>query len=193
MVVEVDEGARGGEAPADYVRRVAIEKSAAAEVRVRAVATCAASGFNRIDDSVVILAADTAVVVDGEILGKPRDDREASRMLRLLSGRAHEVLTGISLRRNGRELGGVIRTEVWFSTLTDADIAWYIGSGEGRDKNQKKRGSSFHRVIILARLAPQHQIAYHPVMPFVFMLFLILQPIPPRLFETRQRGRSRLA
>jgi septum formation protein len=85
-------------------------------------------------EGVAILAADTTVVVDHEILAKPLDDRDAERMLRLLSGRAHEVLTGISLRGGGRELGGVISTVVWFRVLSDADIAWYVESGEGRDK-----------------------------------------------------------
>jgi septum formation protein len=82
----------------------------------------------------VVLGADTAVVVDGKILGKPRDDRDAASMLRQLSGRTHEVLTGISLRDAGRQAGRVVTTTVEFSALTDADIEWYVRSGEGRDK-----------------------------------------------------------
>ncbi len=87
---------------------------------------------NRAD--LVILGADTAVVVDDRILGKPRDDGDAERMLRLMSGRAHDVLTGFSLRRGAFELGRVVATRVQFAALGDEDISWYLASGEGRDK-----------------------------------------------------------
>ena len=82
----------------------------------------------------VVLGADTTVVVDGEILGKPRDDEEAADMLRRLSGKAHQVLTGVSLRQGAHEVGRVETTTVVFSVLNDEDVAWYIASGEGRDK-----------------------------------------------------------
>ena len=88
------------------------------------------SGFSR----TVVLAADTAVVIEGHILGKPRDDVEAASMLRRLSGRPHEVLTGISLRAGHSERGRVETTVVEFSPLTEADVAWYVASREGRDK-----------------------------------------------------------
>jgi nucleoside triphosphate pyrophosphatase len=133
VVVDVDESVRSGEKPADYVRRLAMEKSAAA-------LTVVASGFSRTTDSPpggglhIVLGADTAVVVDGEILGKPRDDRDARAMLERLSGRPHDVLTGISLRCTAGELGGVERTAVWFAPLSAEDVAWYLSSGEGRDK-----------------------------------------------------------
>jgi septum formation protein len=74
------------------------------------------------------------VVVDNEILGKPRDYNDARRMLRRLSGRDHEVLTGISLRTAGIELGCVETTTVWFAPLSGQDVEWYVASGEGRDK-----------------------------------------------------------
>jgi septum formation protein len=122
VAVDVDETSRDRESPAAYVRRLAAEKSAAAIARLGAEA------------DVVILAADTTVVVDGEILGKPRDDRDAAAMLRRLSGRRHEVLTGVSLRRGADELGRVETTVVHFVTLSPDDIAWYVASGEGRDK-----------------------------------------------------------
>ena len=83
---------------------------------------------------VVVLGADTAVVIDGEILGKPRDDPDAEWMLRRLSGRRHEVMTGVSLRRGLVELGTVVTTAVDCRALTDADVTWYVASGEGRDK-----------------------------------------------------------
>jgi nucleoside triphosphate pyrophosphatase len=120
VTVDVDETPRAGETPAAYVRRLAAEKSAAASYVVR--------------DDVVILGADTAVVVDGEILGKPRDDREAIAMLRQLSGRRHDVMTGVSLRKGDYELGRVETTAVEVAPLGDDEIAWYVASGEGRDK-----------------------------------------------------------
>lgn len=128
MTVDVDERPRGGEPAAAYVRRLAAEKSAAAAQVAQVFGPATTS------NDTVILAADTAVVVDGEILGKPRDDHDAERMLRVLSGRQHEVLTGISLRRGERELGSVITTVVQFTALRDEDILWYLASGEGRDK-----------------------------------------------------------
>jgi septum formation protein len=82
----------------------------------------------------VVVGADTAVVVDGEVLGKPGDDAEAAGMLRRLSGRAHEVLTGISVRNSASEAGRVATTAVSFAPLSDADVAWYVAGGEGRDK-----------------------------------------------------------
>lgn len=86
------------------------------------------------DEDVVVLGADTAVVLDGEILGKPRDDEDAAAMLRRLSGKPHEVLTGISLRQGAYEVGRVETTIVHFTVLPEADVLWYVASGEGRDK-----------------------------------------------------------
>src|SRR6185369_8722579 len=82
----------------------------------------------------VIIAADTVVVVNGDILGKPRDDSDAASMLRRLSGRWHEVMTGVSVRAGLRETGSVAVTRVQFAELTDADIVWYVTSGETVDK-----------------------------------------------------------
>jgi septum formation protein len=82
----------------------------------------------------VVLGADTAVVLDGEILGKPRDDEDARAMLQRLSGQRHEVLTGVSLRTVGDEKGLVEATSVWFAPLTPDAVAWYVSTGEGRDK-----------------------------------------------------------
>jgi septum formation protein len=123
VVADVDERARAGESASAYVRRLAAEKSAAVQAALKGCAT-----------SAIILGADTTVVVDGDILGKPQDDEESAAMLRRLSGRRHEVLTGISVRQGMHELGGVETTAVWFAALTTEDIAWYVESGEGRDK-----------------------------------------------------------
>ena len=83
----------------------------------------------------MVLAADTLVCVDDEILGKPKDEQDASRMLHLLSGRAHEVHTGVCLRLpDGRELCGVETTRVFFLPLSEQSIRRYIATGESMDK-----------------------------------------------------------
>jgi len=86
------------------------------------------------ENSRIILGADTTVVLNDEILGKPRDDADVAAMLRKLSGKRHQVLTGISLREGALEVGRVETTEVDFHELSDDDVAWYVASGEGRDK-----------------------------------------------------------
>jgi septum formation protein len=130
LTVDLDERLRDGEAAAMYVRRLAAEKSAAAAASIARDH----AGLKSCATTIVILGADTAVVVDDEILGKPNDDRDAERMLRLLSGRTHTVMTGVSLRRGAYELGRVISTSVQFAVLSSGDISWYLASGEGRDK-----------------------------------------------------------
>jgi septum formation protein len=91
-----------------------------------------AQGFSPAD--LVVLGADTTVVIDGEILGKPRDAADGRRMLQRLSGATHQVLTGVSLRQGAYEVGRVETTAVTFRALTDEDISWYAASGEGLDK-----------------------------------------------------------
>jgi len=164
FAADVEESIRPGESPSAYVRRLAADKSAAVQTaqkyvesgfsRTEVAQKYVGSGFSRTEDSPpegglhvrhdgppegglhapVILGADTAVVIDGEILGKPRDDDDAARMLRRLSGTRHEVLTGVSLRQRTSELGRVETTAVYFRALLEEDIAWYVASGEGRDK-----------------------------------------------------------
>ena len=139
LAVDLDERAQPGEAPADYVRRLAAEKSARAFERLEGSARekPGAKGARKVTlhpGEVVVLGADTTVVAGGEILGKPADDSDAGRMLRLLSGRAHEVMTGISLRSAAGEVGGVETTTVWFERLSPDEIAEYVASGEGRGK-----------------------------------------------------------
>lgn len=110
-----DETPRPGEPARAYVLRVAREKARAVEGEV-------------------VLAADTAVVLDGEILGKPEGDADARRMLGALAGRAHEVVTGVCVRRGGREEEAVVASTVVFAPLDEARIAWYVATGEPRDK-----------------------------------------------------------
>jgi septum formation protein len=155
VVADVDESVRAGELPSIYVRRLAADKSAAVLGRPfpafarppndRAPARHAeAPGARRrqgrlgeaesLAPQAIILGADTTVVVDGEILGKPRDDGEVAAMLRKLSGKRHNVLTGISLRQGAYEVGRVETTEVVFRELSGEEVEWYVASGEGRDK-----------------------------------------------------------
>jgi septum formation protein len=134
LAVDLDERVRPGESPDAYVRRLAMEKSAAAMALLTGSPMLAGAASPDVRDHVVVLGADTTVVIDGEILGKPRDGPDAERMLRRLSGRRHDVMTGVSLRRGKAELGTVVTTAVACRALTDADVSWYVASGEGLDK-----------------------------------------------------------
>lgn len=116
---DVDERPLCGESPEAYVRRVALDKA-------RAVAACFPDA--------VVLAADTCVVIDGLILGKPSDAADGSRMLRLLSGRTHEVLTGVAVTGPAGTRVEASCSHVAFAPLTDGEIAWYLASGEPADK-----------------------------------------------------------
>jgi septum formation protein len=77
-----------------------------------------------------VLAADTEVVLDGEVLGKPADEAAARALLRRLSGREHEVMTGLAVREHGEEETAVAVTRVRFRELGPADLDWYVQSGE---------------------------------------------------------------
>ncbi len=81
-----------------------------------------------------ILGADTIVVLDGRILGKPADKAEAADMLRRLSGKRHTVMTGIALLRGSQVYSRTVQTDVWFRKLTEEEIRQYIASGEPLDK-----------------------------------------------------------
>jgi septum formation protein len=116
---DADETLHPGEAADHYVRRVA-------EAKARAVLPTA--------EGRIVVAADTTVVVDRHILAKPEDAPDASRMLRLLSGRQHEVMTGVAIAAHGRVLTGVEVTRVEFAVLDADEIAAYVGTGEPMDK-----------------------------------------------------------
>ncbi len=117
---DVDETPRPAEAPATYALRVARDKARAAA--------------DRTTDEVWILAADTVVVVDGQILGKPSTDADARRMLSMLSGAVHEVLTAVVVRHGASETSEVVSTRVRFTELSQAEIDWYVESGEPEGK-----------------------------------------------------------
>jgi septum formation protein len=81
-----------------------------------------------------VLAADTLVALGSRIFGKPGNDREADAMLRALAGRTHLVVTGIALHCSGRLCRAAVETEVDFAPMSETEIAWYIATGEPRDK-----------------------------------------------------------
>jgi septum formation protein len=118
-VVEIDERPLPGEEPRAYVSRVARDKRVAARAA---------------RPSGAILAADTTVTLDGAVLGKPTDDADACTMLARLAGRAHQVLTAISIEFDGRAHDEVVATEVVFAPLDRPTIERYVATGEGRDK-----------------------------------------------------------
>lgn len=116
---DVDEAPRPGEPPGDYVRRLA-------ETKARSIAA------GRPD--CLVLGADTTVVVDGEILGKPEGPADARAMLLRLQGRAHQVLTGVALVCGAWARVEVATTDVWLAPMSDRDIDHYVASGEPLDK-----------------------------------------------------------
>ena len=120
IVAGIDESLKPNEAPAVYVQRLARSKA-------EAVATQLQSGL--------VLGADTSVVIDNEILGQPIDDDDARRMLKLLNGKWHEVLTGVAaVRVGGHSVVDYETTRVRFAEMSDSEIDWYISTGEARGK-----------------------------------------------------------
>lgn len=81
-----------------------------------------------------VVGADTIVVLDGKILGKPKDGEEAREMLKTLSGRIHKVITGYCILHEGKEITGYVVTEVKFRDLSEEEIEWYVSTGEPFDK-----------------------------------------------------------
>jgi septum formation protein len=122
--VDVDESQRPGEIPDDYVRRVCRMKAAAGWERV----------LQRRLRQFPVLAADTVVCVENIILGKPPDPSHAIKMLRLLSGREHRVLTAVALKLAERLELVVSESRVRFAEVSQADIEAYVASGEAGDK-----------------------------------------------------------
>ncbi|HTD23025.1 MAG TPA: Maf family protein [Terriglobales bacterium] len=117
----VDERMLAGEAPEEYARRLAREK---------------AQAVSQQRPGETVLGADTIVVVDSEVLEKPRDQADAARMLRLLSGRSHRVITGVCVIKAVSSIEDVraATTEVWMRDLSEEEIQEYVASGEPMDK-----------------------------------------------------------
>ena len=123
VAANIDETRMESEDAVNYVKRLAQTK---AETVVR-----------KSSNNVLVLGADTVVVIDGEILGQPRDDHDARRMLKLLSGKGHEVLTGIALMRAGQTSQALIdhqTTRVHFVEMSSDEIDWYVSTREPNGK-----------------------------------------------------------
>ena len=116
---DIDESVLPEEAPAAHAERLAREKAAR---------------IARTEPDAVVIGSDTIVVIDGEILGKPRNERDARRMLRTLSGRTHTVCTAVAVARAGQLVSGVEDVAVTFRPLEDHDIDLYLRTGEPMDK-----------------------------------------------------------
>ena len=116
MIAGIDETVHPHEDPATYVQRLARSKAEAVAQR---------------SEKGLVLGADTTVVIANEILGQPRDEADAKRMLNLLSGKWHEVLTGVALVRVGGESRVAYeQTRVRFAEMSETEIDWYVASGE---------------------------------------------------------------
>jgi septum formation protein len=122
----IDEDLLPNEAAAAYVQRLAEEKAQAVWNAHRSADT--------LDEPLLVLGADTCVVCDGHILGKPTDTTDARRMLELLSGRTHAVLTGLAVVTGRKIVRDLEITQVTFNRIDDAEIAQYIASREPMDK-----------------------------------------------------------
>jgi septum formation protein len=122
MPADINEDVRAGELPAAYTERLAREKAAAIESKIGN------------DQHTLVIAADTTVVVDRDILGKPTDAADARAMIRRLAGREHIVMTGIAVARGGRVESAVEEVGVTFRALSDEEIARYVATGEPMDK-----------------------------------------------------------
>ena len=117
-VADIDETMDPSKAPYDEVARLSYEKAVAVE-RER-------------DD--IVIAADTIVVCDGAVLGKPKDEAQAKQMLAMLSGRAHQVMTGMTVLRHQRAITSTTVTDIHFRALSEKEIEDYVATGEPMDK-----------------------------------------------------------
>lgn len=120
--LDIPEQRQPGEPAEEYVRRVAREKAGAGLLTVMAVANA------------IVLGADTEVILDDEVFGKPRDADDAAAMLRRLSGRTHHAVTAVSLVSAGREAQAVSISEVSFAELGEEEIAAYLATGQAEGK-----------------------------------------------------------
>jgi septum formation protein len=163
LAADVDEAPLDVEDPAEYVERLAVEK---------------ASAVFALRPGARVLGADTTVTIDGEILGKPVDAADATRMLRLLNGRVHLVHTGVALVSDRGVRSGVDTTRVWFGTMTDEDIAWYVATGEPTD-----RAGAYAIQGLAGRFIPRIEGSYSNVvgLPVALVSSILSQDVSPTL------------
>lgn len=120
LLIELDESKLPSESPEDYVLRLAREKSSL--------------GWESSQKNAPVLGADTIVVIGQQVLGKPRDFEQALSMLRLLSGKTHEVYTAVAITNAKQQVSKLVKTKVSFGQLSDSQIKDYWQSGEPQDK-----------------------------------------------------------
>ena len=160
---DIDEAMDPAKAPFDEVARVS---------RLKALAT-----EHEVDD--VVIAADTIVVCGGEVLGKPRDEEDARRMLRLLSGRDRQVMTGVTVLRGGETVTFTEVTDLHFRELSEKEVCRYVASGEPMDK-AGSYGIQGGAALFVDRMHGD----YYNVMGLpVCRLWLMLQQLAPELME----------
>jgi septum formation protein len=134
---DVDESLRAGEGAGEYVRRLAEEKARVGLARYADPThddEAVMNGAPGLVGPLLVLGADTTVVCDGEILGKPVDADDAMRMLRMLSGRTHEVLTGVAVAAAAGVVSGIEATSVTFAAVPENELAAYCATAEPMDK-----------------------------------------------------------
>jgi len=119
LPADIDESLHPDETPADYVQRLALEK---------------AQALHAAHPSAIVLGADTTVVLNGSVLGKPADRAEAAQMLRALANNVHQVHTGITVVAGNSHRQHVETTSVFFSAISEADLAYYLTTGDSLDK-----------------------------------------------------------
>ncbi|GAB6263276.1 Maf family protein [Photobacterium sp. R1] len=144
LSLDVEECHQAGETPAEYVQRLSLDKAMA--------------GVRATDGNIPVVGSDTIVVVDEQILEKPRDFAHSHEMLMLLSGRSHQVMTAVSVATQTRQVTRLVVTEVWFRPLTEQDIRDYWQSGEPRDK-----AGSYAIQGIGGKFIPRIEGSYHAV------------------------------
>ena len=120
IVAECDESLPSDVHPREGVELLAVRKGEAV--------------LSLVPDDALVISSDTLVELGGVPLGKPRDEADAARILRMLSGRVHNVHTGVAVHYRGRSYSGVASSGVEFKELTDDEIAWYVSTGEPMDK-----------------------------------------------------------
>lgn len=116
---DIDETELKGETPEDYVQRLAKEKAETVAQKY---------------ENAIVLGADTTVVINNQIIGKPLDLADARQMIKMLAGNWHEVLTGVALVKNSKSLVGLQRTRVKFAEMSDEEIEFLVNYGEPLDK-----------------------------------------------------------
>jgi septum formation protein len=168
IAADIDETVQPGEAPLDYVRRLALEKS---EAGARLWSTSSPTSQDRL-----VIGADTTVVLGDQLLGKPTSKEEAVWMLEQLSGQTHRVVTGVAvlLLTNGqtitRHSSLTVTTEVEFQPLRQAEIEWYVATGEPMDKAGAYAIQGYGGALIAAIRGDYYNVVGLPLAPLINLL-----------------------